>query len=91
MASAFLSCHAVLRVKEGQFVADDPPERLRRAAAECRNVNAWPRLVSDDDAHATLLVSPVALGGDSKTGEASMPRRLRSANRPAASPAARVP
>jgi hypothetical protein len=55
---AFCSTHAVLRTRSGRFVSQaDPPERLREAAAACRNDGVWPVLVADD----VMLASPIIL------------------------------
>ncbi len=55
----FCSTHAVLRTTDGAFVSQtDPPERLRAAAAACRNDGAWPVLVDGD---RTVLASPIIL------------------------------
>ena len=55
----FCSTHAVLRASGGEFVSQtDPPERLRAAAATCRNEGAWPVLV---DGRHTVLASPIIL------------------------------
>jgi hypothetical protein len=55
----FCSCHTVLRTASGEFVSQtDPPERLRTAAAACRNERTWPVLVSG---HDTVLSSPIIL------------------------------
>ena len=54
----FCSTHAVLRTTDGAFVSQtDPPERLRAAAAACRNDGAWPVLV-DGDGGARLADHP---------------------------------
>jgi hypothetical protein len=54
----FCSTHAVLRTAHGRFVSQaDPPERLREAAAACRNEGVWPVLVADD----AVLCSPIIL------------------------------
>jgi hypothetical protein len=56
----FCSTHAVLRASGGAaFVSQtDPPERLRAAAAECRNEGAWPVLV---EGREVVLASPIIL------------------------------
>ena len=56
---SFCSTHVVLRATDGEFVSQtDPPERLRAAAAGCRNEGLWPVLV---DGHAVVLASPIIL------------------------------
>jgi hypothetical protein len=55
----FCSTHTVLRASGGEFVSQtDPPDRLRAAAAACRNVGTWPVLV---DGRHTVLSSPIIL------------------------------
>ncbi|MFJ6215399.1 hypothetical protein ACIQGZ_19030 [Streptomyces sp. NPDC092296] len=68
---AFLSSHTVLHTAHGRFASlADPPERLREAAAACRNQGAWPVLAGDDDGDRppgggtfghTVLSSPITL------------------------------
>ncbi len=60
----FASTHLVLQVQAGQFVSlMDPPAELRDAAAQCRNVGAWPVLVGDEakGERDVMLSSPVIL------------------------------
>jgi hypothetical protein len=55
----FCSTHTVLRAAGGEFVSQtDPPERLRAAAAACRNERTWPVLV---DERRVVLSSPIIL------------------------------
>jgi hypothetical protein len=56
----FCSTHTVLRATGGgEFVSQtDPPERLREAAAVCRNEGTWPVLV---DGRVVVLSSPIIL------------------------------
>jgi hypothetical protein len=62
LAQTFCSTHAVLHADGGAFVSlADPPERLRDAAAACRNDGAWPVPVGDPDDFTTLLASPIIL------------------------------
>ena len=39
----------------------DPPERLRDAAASCRNEGLWPVLVGEPGERGTVLASPIIL------------------------------
>jgi hypothetical protein len=56
----FCSTHVVLRAVAGEFISQtDPPQRLRAAAAACRNEGAWPVLV--DAANRTVLASAIIL------------------------------
>jgi hypothetical protein len=59
LALTFCSTHTVLRAATGEFVSQtDPPERLRAAAAACRNEGTWPVLV---DGRRVMLSSPIIL------------------------------
>jgi hypothetical protein len=59
---SLLSTHTVLGLERGQFVSlIDPPDRLRRAAAGCRNVGAWPVLVGEEGQKDTILSAPIIL------------------------------
>ncbi len=56
------STHAVLSVRDGEFVSlIDPPEAYRQAAAACRNVGCWPVLVGDEEDKHTILSAPIIL------------------------------
>jgi hypothetical protein len=56
------STHTVLRAVTGAFVSlTDPPERLREAAAACRNEGTWPVLVGEPGERDTVLSSPIIL------------------------------
>lgn len=58
---AFASTHAILTVEDGAFVSLlDPPEELREAAAQCRNVGVFPVLVGGPD-NSAMLASPIIL------------------------------
>jgi hydrogenase maturation protease len=58
----FVSTHTILQVSGGAFVSLlDPPERLRAAAAACKNVGAYPVLVGDEGERDTMLASPIIL------------------------------
>lgn len=59
---SFASTHIILGVAGGQFVSLlDPPERLREAAAGCRNLGAWPVLVGEEGQRDLMLASPIIL------------------------------
>ncbi len=52
------STHCLLRLSGGTFYSlADPPQALRAAAEECRNLGAWPALVSGGE----VLASPIIL------------------------------
>jgi len=56
------SAHAVLAIRDGEFVSQtDPPNPLREAAAACDNVGVWPVLVGEEGEHDTMLGSPIIL------------------------------
>jgi hypothetical protein len=62
LRQTFCSTHAVLRVRDGEFVSlTDPPAELSDAAASCTNVGCWPVLVGEDGDRSTLLCSPIIL------------------------------
>ena len=58
---AFASTHAILTVEDGAFISLlDPPDDLRDAAGQCRNVGAFPVLVGGED-NSAMLASPIIL------------------------------
>jgi hydrogenase maturation protease len=60
----FASAHAVLHVREGEFVSLlEPPDDLAEAAAACRNTGVWPVLVGGEARRErdTMLASPIIL------------------------------
>lgn len=62
LLGALVSTHAVLRVRDGSFVSLlDPPASARVAAAECRNIGAWPVLVGEPGQRDTMLAAPIIL------------------------------
>lgn len=59
---SLVSTHAILVVSGGEFVSmTDPPEAMRHAVAECRNVGSWPVLVGEEGRRDTVLASPIIL------------------------------
>ncbi|HEX5270152.1 MAG TPA: hypothetical protein VFW33_06695 [Gemmataceae bacterium] len=59
---AFVSTHAILGVRGGEFVSLlDPPEPWREAAAGCRNVGTWPVLAGEEGRRDMMLSSPIIL------------------------------
>jgi hypothetical protein len=59
---ALVSTHALLGVRQGEFVSLlDTPECWREAAAACRNVGTWPVLAGDEGQRDTMLSSPIIL------------------------------
>lgn len=56
------SAHAVLCIREGQFISQtDPPAELQHAAAACQNTGLWPVLVGNAEDRDTMLGSPIIL------------------------------
>jgi hydrogenase maturation protease len=59
---ALVSTHAILGVRDGEFVSMiDPPEPWREIAAGCRNIGTWPVLVGEPGARDTMLSAPIIL------------------------------
>lgn len=57
-----VSTHIVAEVEYGGFVSmTDPPEALRTAAEECRNIGTWPVLVGEEGSRDTVLAAPIIL------------------------------
>ena len=57
-----VSTHAILGVRDGEFVSLlEPPEPWREAAAACRNVGVWPVLVGEQGSKDVMLSSPIIL------------------------------
>src|SRR5262245_43422272 len=69
LLDCFVSTHAILAVRSGEFISvQDPPEDLRAEAANCRCVGAWPsgagiagprRLRTGTGLHAGLTHHPL--------------------------------
>jgi hypothetical protein len=77
-----LSAHLLLTAHGARFVStSDPPRRLARAAAGCRNQGVWPVLVGDPRARDRVLASPILLEDFPRIPEAlaQAPSRRRSA------------
>lgn len=59
---SMVSVHSILHCEGGEFVSLlDPPERFKKAAAECQNVGAWPVLAGDEEQRDMMLCSPIIL------------------------------
>jgi hydrogenase maturation protease len=59
---ALVSTHAILDVRDGEFLSMiDPPEPWRAIAAGCRNVGTWPVLVGEPGERGTMLSAPIIL------------------------------
>jgi hypothetical protein len=59
---SLVSVHSILHACCGQFISSiDPPERLRAAVSECRNIGAWPVLVGEEGQREIVLSAPIIL------------------------------
>lgn len=62
LRQALISLHAILRVRNGEFVSMlEPPDDLRKAAAACRNSGWWPVLAGKRGSRDAMLSSPIIL------------------------------
>jgi hypothetical protein len=62
LMQSLVSAHVLLGMMNGQFVSLlEPPERLKKLAAGCENIGAWPVLVGAEGERDTLLASPIIL------------------------------
>jgi len=60
----FASTHATLTVEGAEFISLlEPPDQLKEAAANCKNVGLWPVLIGDETKKErdTMLASPIIL------------------------------
>jgi hypothetical protein len=56
------STHTLLGVTGGEFISTlDPPDELKSATAECRNIGTWPVLAGAEGEHHLMLSSPIIL------------------------------
>ncbi len=59
---SFLSTHAILRVKDGEFVSLlEPGSEFSEAVASCQNTGVWPVLAGEIGERTTMLASPIIL------------------------------
>jgi hypothetical protein len=59
---ALISTQTVLTVQHGGFCSMiDPPEHLRAATDQCRNIGAWPVLIGREGARDRMLSAPIVL------------------------------
>jgi hypothetical protein len=59
---SFVSTHAILSLGCGDFASlHDPPEELKEAAANCRNIGAYPVLAGEPGSRDAMLCSPIIL------------------------------
>lgn len=62
LLQALVSTHAILHVRDGEFLSlMDPPEECRALAAACRNTGTFPVLAGEEGEHDLLLSSPIIL------------------------------
>jgi hypothetical protein len=62
MLHCFIASHAIFQIRQGAFVSlMDPPEEMREAAGECRNVHTWPVLIGTEGDADLMLSSPIIL------------------------------
>jgi len=62
LLDSLVSTHTILTAQNAAFVSLlDPPEHLREAAVNCRNVGTWPVLVGRPPERDCLLSSPIIL------------------------------
>jgi hypothetical protein len=62
LLGSLLSAHTILSVTGGDFVSLlDPPEDLRQAVSECRNIGNFPVLVGAEGERDMMLCSPIVL------------------------------
>lgn len=59
---SMVSVHSILQVTGGEFVSSlDPPEELKSAVRDCKNVGTWPVLVGNDGQRDLVLSAPIIL------------------------------
>jgi hypothetical protein len=59
---SLVSAHTILGIESGQFVSLlDPPEALKSAVADCKNIGTWPVLVGEEGDRDMMLSSPIIL------------------------------
>jgi len=62
LLTSLLSAHTILSVTGGEFVSLlEPPDELRQAASECKNVGNLPVLVGAEGERDMMLCSPILL------------------------------
>lgn len=62
LLDSLISAHAVLEIRDGEFVSQiDPPDDLKDAIAACQNIGVWPVLVGEAGERSTMLGSPIIL------------------------------
>jgi hypothetical protein len=59
---SLVSVHSILHATGAQFVSCiDPPEPLKLAVSECRNLGTWPVLVGEEEQRDMVLSAPIIL------------------------------
>jgi hypothetical protein len=62
LVSSLISVHAILGVKNCEFVSLlEPPEEMKNLASSCQNTGTWPVLIGEAGSHDTMLSSPIIL------------------------------
>jgi hypothetical protein len=62
LLQSFASAHTIFEIKGGEFISLlDPPDEYREAAAQCRNLGAYPVLAGNEGRHDAMLSSPIIL------------------------------
>ena len=62
LMQSLLSAHTILSVQGGEFISViDPPEPLKEAVAECKNIGTWPVLAGEAGQRDGMLSSPIIL------------------------------
>jgi hypothetical protein len=60
MTHSLASTHAILKIRNGEFVSLlDPPQQYAEAASTCANMGLYPVLAGDESQRSTILASPV--------------------------------
>jgi hydrogenase maturation protease len=62
LVRSLVSAHTILNIDGGEFISLlDPPDELRDAAGQCKNVGTWPVLVGESRERDAMLSSPIIL------------------------------
>src|SRR5580704_9784286 len=62
LLNSFVSVHTLLHVTGGEFISLlDPPEQLKAAVSECKNVGTWPVLAGEEGQRDLMLSAPIIL------------------------------
>ena len=62
LLASLMSAHTILSLRGGEFVSLlDPPNELRQAISECKNIGNFPVLVGTEGERDMMLCSPIVL------------------------------